>query len=79
MIQVSRPYRNKALCILDIFAYLFCRLMIFSKSSFSKISFRNTVRLSNSVDPDQTVHFVEPDRGLNCFQRLSADDTSRQS
>ena len=29
-----------------------CRLLIFSKSTFSKNSFRNTMRVSNSLDPD---------------------------
>ena len=32
---------------------LFCRPLIFSKSSFSKYSFRNSIRVSNSADPDQ--------------------------
>ena len=26
------------------------------------------------MDPDQARHFVGPDLGANCFQRLSADD-----
>ena len=39
----------------------------------------NTIRLSNSLDPDQAGHFVGPDLGLNCLQRLSADDRRRQS
>ena len=37
----------------------------------------NTIRVSNSLDPDQT-RFVWPDLGPNCLQRLSADNTSRQ-
>ena len=32
---------------------LSCRLLIF----FSKISFRNTIRMSTSLDPDQTRRF----------------------
>ena len=32
--------------------------------------------MSNSLDPDQARRFVGPDLGLNCLQRLSADDTS---
>ena len=47
----------------------------FAKSTFLKNSFRNTIRVSNSSNPDQ----VGPDLGPNCLQRLSADDTSRQS
>ena len=34
--------------------------------------------MSNSLDPDQPQLFVGPDLGLNCLQRLSADNTSRQ-
>ena len=33
--------------------------------------------MSNSLDPDQAGHFVGPDLGPNCLQRLSADDKSR--
>ena len=40
---------------------------------------KNSFRLSNSFDPDQAWHFVWPDLGLICLQRLSADDTSRQT
>ena len=46
----------------------------FSKLSFSKNSFRNIIRESNKLDPDQTRHSVGPDLGPNCLQRLSADD-----
>ena len=35
--------------------------------------------MSISLDPDQDVHFVRPDLGPNCLQRLSVGDTSRQS
>ena len=38
-----------------------------SKSTFSKNYFRNTIRVSNSLDPDQAPNYL---------QRLSADDTS---
>ena len=34
--------------------------------------------MSNSLDPDQARHFVGPDLGPNCLQRLSADDTNLQ-
>ena len=38
----------------------------------------NIIRMLNSLDPDQTQRFVEPDLGPNCLQRLSADDPTRQ-
>ena len=50
----------------------------FQNSFFSKNSFRNTNRVSNGLDPDQNRHSVGPDLGLNCLQRLSADDKSRR-
>ena len=54
------------------FSYFFCYLLIiFSKSTFSKDAFKNTIRVSNSLDK----HFVMLDLGPNCLQRLSADDT----
>ena len=56
------------------FSMLFCRLLIFLKSSFPKYSFRNIIRVSNSLDPDQDRH----DLGPNCLQKLSADDTMSQ-
>ena len=55
---------------------VFC--WFFSKSTFSKNSFRNTFRVSSKLDTDQSRHFVGPDLGPNYLQRLTADDTSRQ-
>ena len=60
---------------------LFCHLLFFfffSKSTFSKISFRNTIRVSNSLYPDQARHFVRPNLGPPRLERLSVDDTYRQ-
>ena len=37
----------------------------------------NTIRVSNSLDPDNARHFVGPDLGPNCLQMLSADNTGR--
>ena len=34
------------------------------------------MRMSNCLDPDQDRHFVGPDLGPNCLQRLSADHKS---
>ena len=41
---------------------------------FKIISFGNTIRVSNSLDPYQARRFVGPDMGQNCFQKLSADE-----
>ena len=47
----------------------------FFKSTFSKYSFRKTIRVSNSLEPDQARRLVGPDLGPNCLQRLIADDS----
>ena len=39
----------------------------FQNQLFSKTSFKNTIRGSNSFDPDQALHFVGPDLDLNCL------------
>ena len=44
-------------------------LFFFSKKLFSGIS-----SVSKSLDPDLARHFVGPDLGPNCLQRLSEDD-----
>ena len=49
----------------------------FSKSTFSKNFFRNTICVAIRLDPDQARHYVRPDLGPNCLQKLSADDTRR--
>ena len=55
-----------------------CFLVIcfFFKTTFWKNS-KNTIRVLNSLDPDQARHFVGPDLGLNCLQNLSADVARR--
>ena len=40
--------------------------------------FRNFVRASNSLDPDQVRCFIGPVLGQNCLQRISTDASSRQ-
>ena len=46
-------------------------MLIFLKINLTK-SFRNTIRVSNGLDPDQDRRSVGPDLGPNCLQRLSA-------
>ena len=48
----------------------------FSEFTFFFNSLRNTIRVSNGLDPDQDQHYVGPDLGPNCLSRLSADDKS---
>ena len=65
--------------MLGIFLYFMSAADFLSKSSFfSIIIFRNTIRVSNSLNADQARHCAGPDLGPNCLQRLLADDTSKQ-
>ena len=46
----------------------------FPKLVIKKISFRNTIGVSNGLDPDEDRHSVGPDLGPNSLQRLSSYD-----
>ena len=59
------------LLLLFLHTSLLCRI-----EHFECWIFFNNIRVSNSLDPDQARHFVGPDLGPNCLQRLSADDKS---
>ena len=60
-------------------------LLLLSADFFSQISLLqkilsatvNTIRVSNSLDPDKAQHSVGPDLDPDCLQRLSADNKSR--
>ena len=67
---------DKSRCMLGNFNVFCCRLLTFFQIIFffSKKSFRNTIGVSNGLDTDQD---RRSDLGLNCLQRLSADETSR--
>ena len=63
----------------ELFCMRFYQLAFF-QNNFSTVSFRNTIRVSNSLDPDQDRQNVGPDLGPNCLQRfsISANNTGRQ-
>ena len=65
--------------MLGNFSRFICCLLTFFQIDFFSNKIENTIRVSNSLDPDQARHFVGPDLGPNCLQRLSAVDISRQS
>ena len=63
------------LCMLGNFSCFCCRqCCLFSKLTFSKNSFSNTIRVSNSFDSDQDRSSVGPEQVPKCLQRLSADN-----
>ena len=64
--------------LLGNFACSFFVCSFVSKSTVPKNSFRNTIIVSNILDPDQARRFVGPDLDPNRLQKLSADDPSRQ-
>ena len=45
------------------------RLLILKNHFFLKKSFRNTITVSNRLDPDQAQQNVRPDLGSNCLQK----------
>ena len=59
-------------CLLGNFACFFFKVKFFEKKYF-----RNTIRVSHGLDPDQVRRFVGPDLGPNCLQKLLTDNTSR--
>ena len=61
------------LLLLFFHTLLLCHILPFGCWIFFK-----TIRMSNSLDPDQARHFVGPDLGPNCLQRLSADIAGKQ-
>ena len=56
------------LCMLGNFSGFCCRLLTFFKIIFFKrTSFRNTIRVTNSLDPDQDQCSVDPNLGPKLF------------
>ena len=57
------------LCMLGIFHAFLSSAYFFSNSTVSENIFRNTIRVSNSLDPDEAEHFVGPDLVPNYLQK----------
>ena len=60
-------------CFFYSFTLYYC-VIFYSKDA----GFLNTILVSKRLDPDQAKHFVGPDLGANCLQRLSADIVSKE-
>ena len=60
-----------SLCMLGNFSCFNCRLLTFSKFTFSKNSFGNNIRVSNGLNPDQDQQNVGPDLDANCWPLIS--------
>ena len=48
-----------------------CSDVFFSSSYIFQHYFRNSFRVSNSLDPDQVQHYFRPYLGSNCLQKLN--------
>ena len=60
----------------DFFSLFSVVCFFFQYFFFSKISFMNTIRVPNILDPDQDQHFVRLDQDPNSLQRFSAEDAN---
>ena len=67
----------KILFLLNSVSHKYIAKLISLNITFSKKSFKNTIRVSNSSMPDQNRDSVGLDLVPNCYQRLSEDDKSR--
>ena len=68
MMHFTENYKSNFLHAGKVF-HEFCRLPIFSKLTFLKNSFGNTIRVSKSLDQDQARHCVGPDLGQTVCKR----------
>ena len=74
--RISYEVNGKLHAPLTIFHDFFFSSAVFFKSTFSKKkSFRNTIWVSNRLDPDQALCSFEHHLGPICLQSLSADNT----
>ena len=71
LIIAASPYYI-LLCLLRKSVWLLSSVFFYNQTQLKKQN-------SNRLDPDQTRRFVGPDLVANSLQRLSTDDTSRQS
>ena len=71
-------YRVNTLHAGQLFMLCYCCLLTFFHFNFcQKKSFRNTIRVSNSLDLDQAQHSVSSDLGPDCLQRLSVEQMTK--
>ena len=60
-------------CFYYAFIHYYCAIFYSLDAGFISI-----IQVSNSLDRDQARHFVGPDLGPNCLQRLSADIAGKE-
>ena len=67
----SKPF-TQCIILVAFFVICFFFFFFFCKTNFFGKFFQDVKQLN--LDLDQAQHYVEPDLGPNCSQRLSADD-----
>ena len=77
LLHFYMAYEWLILCMLSIFHDFLLPAYFFSNLTFSKYIFRNTIRVSNGIDPDQAQLSVGTDLGPNCLPRLSTNNKYR--
>ena len=62
--------------------FVLCRsvvvVVVFQNYNVSKNTFRHTIRVLGSLDPDKARHFVMPYLGPNGLKTLSSEETRMQ-
>ena len=53
-------------------------LLQYCSISLNKVSFKNTISLSNGLKPDQNQRYVGPGLGPSCLQSLLVDYETRR-
>ena len=74
----EKVYFDQLFGFSNIALFISSHFIIVSYFTLWILDFFNTIRLSKSLDPDQARHFVGPDLGPNCLQRLSADIAGKE-
>ena len=82
-ISLSQTLLSKSVSFYSLPTEKFLHAFLSSADVFFKINFfvkffQRIPSMLNSLDPDQARHFVGPDLGPNCLQRITADNTCGQ-
>ena len=74
----EKVYFDQLLDLLNIAFIILSHFINMLYFTLWMLDFFNTIGVSNSLDPDQARHFVGPEMGPNCLQRLSADIAGKE-
>ena len=66
-------------CNVVLFAFLLSASFFPKINAFKEFFNKYNIRVSKSLNPNQVKHFISPDLGPNCLQRLSADESNQHT